>query len=350
MLEEILSRFSAIHWLVIGINIVLMLVARPLLKQVLAYSEKSDDFKRRLIIFRGLNFLILFLYIGYVVGLNQLTENHQSWLLSGIKIIAIVYITYFLMHLARYLILRQYGIPKKVDGKSAYIESYEARLMTLLSTIFIVVCALTIIVRTLGFDSLLQTTGALGFVGVILGLTQASWAPDIISGLILLNSNIWEEGDVVLFSDGEEHLGIIFKTRFFHTELLNLSNNCRMMIKNSRIRDFTITNLSKFASAKGYRDCLEFKIGYGDKPSSVNNMFNEAFVEAETLGLPIEYKHGLEVAVQDAGDHAIKWKVFYHMKEVEKILKLRRQMMQIIWETAEKHNINLSTPIIHSRI
>ena len=61
-------------------------------------------------------------------------------------------------------------------------------------------------VRILGFDSLLEAGGLLGVMGVFLALTQASWAPDIISGLVILNSRMVEEGDVLQLGDDESPL------------------------------------------------------------------------------------------------------------------------------------------------
>jgi len=62
----------------------------------------------------------------------------------------------------------------------------------------------------------------------------------------------------------------------FHTEILNLVNNHRVMLKNARLREFTIQNLSKFASAKGLREQLSFKIGYDISPEKVRKMFKAA--------------------------------------------------------------------------
>ncbi|MEM8594165.1 MAG: mechanosensitive ion channel family protein [Pseudomonadota bacterium] len=351
MMETVLSHFEPVHWLIIAINVTFVLCSRFIFRKVLAFEESSPEFKRRLTIFRGLNVLILFLYIMYVVGLSQLEDSQQSLLFQVIKIVCIAYLSYFSMNLARFLVLRQYGQLKKNDNNKPdqYIETYEARLITLLANILIFVITLIVIIRTLGFDSLLQTGGVLGFIGVMLGLTQGSWAPDIISGLILLNSNIWDEGDVVLFSDGDDHLGVIYKTRFFHTELLSLTNNCRMMIKNSKLRDFTITNLSKFASAKGYRDSLSFKLGYSTASNDARDLFVSAFEQAEAAGLDINFVHDVEVSVNDTGDHAVEWTIFYYVKQVNKLLPLRRELKEIILDVAIERNIDLSTPITHVR-
>jgi len=85
-----------------------------------------------------------------------------------------------------------------------------------------------------------------GFVGEMLTLTQAAWAPDIISGLIILNSKMVEEGDILqIRQDGKQVYANVYKTKMLHTELLDISNNHRMMIKNSQLRALFLQNLSK---------------------------------------------------------------------------------------------------------
>jgi small-conductance mechanosensitive channel len=149
------------------------------------------------------------------------------------------------------------------------------------------------VVRILGFESLLEAGGVIGFIGVLLALTQGAWAPDIISGLIILNSRLMEEGDVVEFWDGTDKIiGIVFKTKVFHTEILDLADNHRTMVQNSRLRTITINNLSKFASAKGLREELRFNIGYDVPESKVQGLFLAAFDAAiQDSEIAIEASH-----------------------------------------------------------
>ena len=71
-----------------------------------------------------------------------------------------------------------------------YAETYNARVLSML--LGVVIFAITFIanVRILGLDTWLEAGGVIGFVGVILALTQSAWAPDIISGLVILNSRL----------------------------------------------------------------------------------------------------------------------------------------------------------------
>ena len=154
-----------------------------------------------------------------------------------------------------------------------------------------------------------------------------------------------EEGDIIETNDGI--LGRVYKTKLFHTEVLNISNNHRIMIRNSHLRDKIIHNLSKFSSAKGLRECLTFNIGYDTPSDKIKEMFEAAFQRALTEEVPIESNTHIEIKVLETGDHAVTWGVLYHIKRVDKILVARRDFREIILETSHAFDISLATPITH---
>ena len=183
----------------------------------------------------------------------------------------------------------------------------------------------------------------------MLALTQGSWAPDIISGLIILNSNMVEEGDILLISyEGKTVYANVYKTRMLHTELLDITNNHRMMIKNTQLRALFLQNLSKFASAKGLRENLTFNIGYDVTPKTVRDFF--AKVETllkEDYEENYESQHPIEVAIDATGDHAIQWTVFFYTKNIKQILKTRQLFRELILNMAIDEGISLATPLTH---
>ena len=156
------------------------------------------------------------------------------------------------MHIAHGFLVRYYGKEREINGEIKFISTYQTRLLSIFSSIFIGIIALVGIIRLLGFDSVLEAGGVIGLIGVFLALTSSIWAPDIFHGLIILNSDMFSEGDVIQFQDHERIYGLVYKTKVFHTVILNIPNNHRVMIRNSKLRDFTVHNLSKFASAKGF--------------------------------------------------------------------------------------------------
>ncbi len=341
-LEQFLQSISTVDYVVIVVNILMMIFANSILSRISFGTQTPKTHSLRVHLLRGLNLTILIVY-GYMY-LYKPTDGHDG----GVKVLGILAVLYFANianFVLQFLVHKHYGKPREIGEKTLYVETYQTRVLSILTAVFVTIIAIVSIVHLLGFDSLLEAGGVIGIIGVFLGLTQSSWAPDIISGLIILNSDMLEEGDIIDTGDGT--IGRVYKTKMFHTEVLNISNNHRIMIRNLHLRDKTIHNLSKFASAKGLRECLSFKIGYDAEEEKVKAMFEAAYQQALTAEIPLEANTHIEIKVLNTGDHAVEWGVLYHIKKVERILNVRRDFREVILTTAKAHGISLATPITH---
>lgn len=344
-LGELINQFDSLGYFVLGINILLLIFARQILKLLYHEPDVAIGLSRKVMIFRALNLLIIITY-----GYFRFFQDKQITGL-GLKIIAvlvIVYSAYLAMHLFHAFLVRQYGKERDINGKKRFTSTYQTRLLSIFSSVFIAVIALLGIIRLLGFDSVLEAGGVIGIIGVFLALTSNIWAPDIFHGLIILNSDMISEGDVIQFKNGEQIYGLVYKTKVFHTVILNIANNHRVMIRNSRLRDFTVHNLSRFASARGLRENLSFKIGYEVSADQVKDLFEAVFEKAKhDTGIPIEKQYELEFGIKNTGDHAVEWVFYYYTKEVEKLILTRQRILQLMLQTSIEKNISLSTPFTH---
>jgi small-conductance mechanosensitive channel len=352
-LTQAMARPGAMLYLaIVAVNLILMLLARPIIER-LGSKKNNRQFDFHVNVLRGLNLAILtavcyYAYFSHVAGLDSEAADGSV----GLRIIAIpmvLYLAYLAANTGSYLTRRHYGkVTSGADGPQIS-DTYHSRMLTLLLSTFIAIVALIWVIRLAGFSSMLEAGGAIGFVGVFLALTQAAWAPDIISGLVLLNSDMVSEGDLIeIEKQPEPVLGRVFKTKIFHTVLIDVVNNHRVMISNSRLREQTIHSLSKFASARGLREKLVFKIGYDTPSASVKQMFQQAFASAcEASNGTIDETHPLEIRVLDAGDHAVAWGVFYYIKEVQQLVKTRQLLTEEILEMSRRHDISLATPQTH---
>lgn len=128
--------------------------------------------------------------------------------------------------------------------------------------------------------------------------------------------------------------------------ILNIDNNHRVMIKNSKLCDFTVHNLSKFASAKGLRENLKFKIGYDVPTDAVRDLFETVYERVKNdSSVEIEDQHELEFGIIDTGYHAIEWVFYYYTKEVDKLMSTCQRLLKLILETSIQKDISLSMPI-----
>lgn len=338
-----ISSLSAIEAVLLGSNVLLFLFAKPLLSRFLQ-NDNAEQRATSLNAFRGLNVLML-LTVGAGALLGP--EQHQRfWLLKFMLVLLTVYCFYLLIQVSAWQLRKHYGNWRTVGEEQVLTDSYKSRLFSLMSTAFLGVLGLISAIQITGFNSLLQATGVLGFVGVFLALTQASWLPDIFSGLVMLNARMVEEGDVLLLDlHGKATTCAVHKTKLFHTELLDLADNHRIMVSNSLLRQKPLHNLAKFASAKGLREQLHFKIGYEVSEAQVRQLFDAAFAAAEENSeINYERQHPIEVRLIDAGDHALEWMVCYYIKSVRSRLVTQQQLREVILQQSLQHNISLATP------
>ena len=348
---EHLRNLNELQLSLILVNLALLFLAKPIFR-ILLRNRQVDEEK----LFNGRAFLLLqranwisLLCVALYAFILPLNEHFAfTKVLSALLIISAGNLIDSVLDI---FILQRFGKKKSIEGEDRFVETYRSRLISLVTTGLIAVIATLLIIRLIGFESLLETGGVIGFIGVMLALTQGSWAPDLISGLILLNTQILEEGDVIEISASKSIIGMVFKTRLFHTEILELATNHRVMIPNQQLRQSPLLNLSKFASAKGLREKLSFKIGYDVSQSQVKKLFEIVFEEAKADNqIPLNDIHGYDLRIIETGDFAIEWGFFYYLKEIKQILVTRHYLLALIAKKAEEMNISLATPILYQLV
>lgn len=304
-------------------------------------SIKDSGLLYRVSLLRAFNLFILIFY-SYELYLSKHTEGQVA---RVIYVFAVCYLGYLSHYIILHFVHKRYGRKREVEGKVYHTETYQTRLMSIFSAVIIFILVLVASLNILHLNSLLEAGGVVGIIGVFLALTQSAWAPDIFSGLIILNSRMLEEGDVIEMGGLTGMIAVVYKTKVFHTELLNLINNHRVMMKNSRLREEIIYNLSKFASAKGLREKLLFNISYEEDPERVREMFNLAYTHAEESGeINIEYQYPLEIGIEETADDAVQWAIYYYIKDVRGLVKIRMALREMILKQSAEMGVSLATP------
>lgn len=348
LFSDSLTQLSSAHIIVILLNLILLLLARPILERLSAKREQKQ-FDFQVSVMRGLNLAILAVvcYNAFYARPADSEADENNLALRILSILVVLYLAYLTANIANYLMRRRYGKAYTVNDGTEISETYHSRMLSLVFSSFVAIVALITVIRIAGFNSLLEAGGVVGFVGVFLALTQAAWAPDIISGLVLLNSDMVSEGDLIELDD-PPLLCRVFKTKIFHTVVIDVINNHRVMIGNAQLRQRTIHSLSKFASARGLRERLVFQIGYDTDSTAVKKLFNDVYTTAcETKECALDESHSMEIRVLDTGDHAVAWGFFYYIKDVQQLVTTRQMLMEITLNTSSRHGISLATPQTH---
>jgi len=331
------------QWLPAGGIFLLLLFSRPLLQ--LIFSDRDEKrFRGRLNLFRLACLMALVILLVRAVA-HPAAES--LWFTRLLGVLLILYVAYLVFYVASRLILRRYGRERQRDEETVYVETYNSRLLTFVAGVLIGVVALVAVIRMLGFTTWLEAGGVLGVLGVMLALTQGSWVPDLVSGLVILNSRLVEEGDVVQLGERKDEVLMVFRTRVFFTEFLHLANNHRILIQNSRLRGMTVQNLSRFASARGLREALTIQVSYDVTEEQVQKLFEQ--VMAEAVGdpdVPVEEKYEVEIRPVNGGDYAVEWACFYYTKEARSLLRTRQLMLALVLRAAREQGISLATPLL----
>lgn len=339
-LDHLSKHFSQLDLFTLGASLLLFIAARPICR----WLNDDEGLLTRVSMMRVLNFLIV---LAVIANAYFLVENK---LLPKItQSLIVIYFTVLATQVINFFVRQRFGKKRISNNKTNVSDTYSSRGLSLFVVTIMTIIAIVSCLRILGFDSVLEAGGALGLMGLFLAMTQGSWAPDIISGLIILNSRLCEEGDVIQFNmDGSQIVASIFRTKLFHTECLDLTNNHRLMVRNAKLRDYGLQNLSRFASAKGLRERLLFNIDYANTKQEVTDMMLRAFDNIDKLGGIREDQFEPEIMVHETGDYAVTWAVFYYIKDVKKLLGIKQQIREHILAESIRSNISLATPSLQN--
>lgn len=327
----------------IAINVLLLVFSRRII--CFLRQTENDTGRRglfRIGAFRLFNVLII---LTILLWRSDLIPDNLQVYEKSLHVLLVVYAGLLLGQIAHYAILRRYGKRHSIDDQKVVSETYVSRMLEIVVSLFIFSVVLVWVVNILESVEMLHATGVLGFMGVVLALSQAAWMPDIISGLIILNSKLIEDGDIVSF-DNEGVVYMIYKTRLFYTEILNLENNHRMVISNARLRSKNIHCLTKFASARGLREKLVFDIENDLPIKKVRACFESAYQRAVDERLTgVENQYPLEVRITDVGESRLRWAVYYYTKQIRQIRDTRQILRELIVEQA----VTMGIPIACSK-
>ncbi len=370
-IEWLIPELSNTQWLIHGsiflTNITLLIFARPILQ--LIEAERDSDTKLK--IFLTLNILVLILHVIDLAFL-RVSNNYENYFINlGLSLMTL-YAGMFSYSLCGFLSRKKFGTEKLLDNNKVFLDSYSSRLVDIIILFVIAITTIYALIKIWGADSMLETTGIFGIVAAFLAFTSNIWAPDIISGLIILNTQMLEDGDVVVV-DGHADEYIISKVTLIYVILYDVRNNHRTLIRNSQFTQRKIDNLSRVASTDGVRQALTYKIGYpaleGSTPEErlkqlnsfknrVGRVFNMAFEECSAQSdIKINESRPFEWSLTSAGDFALEYTLWVYLERIPntKITStIRKHLMGTIYKVNESvytaaaaEEVDLSTPILN---
>ena len=365
LVKEITSGDRPLVTFLFALNVILLIFARPIVNLV-APGQNNDA---RVRILRGLNVLVIALH-GLDFALRQTVAGYEGYVIKLGSSLMVGYGGVFLHSLAGTFSMRRFGRTREQDEQRIFVETYNSRLVGIVLLAVIVVTTIYILIKVWGADSLLETTGIFGIFIAFLAFTSSIWAPDIVSGLIILNSDILADGDVVVI-EGQPDEYIIARVTLIYVVLYDVRNNHRTLMRNTQFIDSRIDNLSRIASSDGVRQSYTYKIGYpemGDTAEArtaalaayrarIDAMFQAANAACiENVDVLINPNAPFEWALTSAGDFALEYTLWFYLDRIPNTkitATIRRHFMgtlyrvnDAVFTAAVEHGVDLSTPEI----
>jgi len=356
----------AAHVTIFVINLGLYIFAKPIL--TIVESGREDESKVKIL--RYLNILVMILQLIDIILLRTTSDYQNYFIKTGLTLMGI-YAGLLFYSISSFLLLKKFGQEKELDGNTIFVETYSSRLVDIVLLIFTVITTIYVLIVTWGANSLLETTGIFGIIAAFLAFTSNIWAPDIISGLIILNTHMLEDGDIVVV-DGYTDEYVINKVSFIYIILYDIRNNHRTLIRNSRFIQSKIDNLSRIASTDGIRKKLVYNIGYPriDESTSderleklkqfqgrIDKMFSRAFEACcENENIKINKHKPFESALTNTGNYALEYTLWMYLERIPNTkitATIRKHLMRTIYRVNEEvfiasvaEGIDLSTPVL----
>ena len=346
------------------LNIALLVLARPIVR-LIEPGEQDPTSKVRIL--QALNLLVL-LFHGVDFALRQFVPGYEGYVIKLGGSLMVVYSGVFLYSLAGTLSRRRFGRKRELDNKTVHVETYNSRLVGIVLLAVIALTVVYILIKIWGADSLLETTGIFGIFIAFLAFTSGIWAPDIVSGLIILNSDILVDGDVVVI-DGHPDEFIIARVTLIYVVLYDVRNNHRTLLRNTQFIQSRIDNLSRIASTDGIRLPFRYNIGYPDMPETreariseltgyrkrIDRMFEAAYAACTADdNVRVNPNTKFEWAMTNAGDDALEYTLWIYLERIPNTkitATVRRHLMGTLYRTNEAvltaamaEGIDLSTP------
>ena len=364
LIDAVLSGENLMLCLLFILNIVLLVLARPIVNAIAPNQDNGVKIR----IFQALNLLVMLLQV-IDFSLRQSGTGYEGgyFIKLGVSLMTI-YGGVFLYSLSGTVSRKLFGRSRVVDNQTIYTETYNSRLVSIVLLSIIVLTVIYALINIWGANSLLETTGIFGIFLGFMAFTSSIWAPDIVSGMIILNSDILVDGDVVVV-DGFEDEFIIARVTLIYVVLYDIRNNHRTLLRNTRFIQSRIDNLSRIASSDGIRQALKYNIGYPDFGDTrekretqlaefrkdIDDMFNQAFdICTNNDAIKVNPNKPFEWAMTNAGDYALEYTLWIYLDRIPNTkvtATIRRHLMGTMYKINDAvftasviEGIDLSTP------
>ena len=335
--------FELLDYVVISLNLVIFLFARFIITKSPKASKNSTT-RNRMLGLRAINLALFSIYVfaafvDFVFGMA--ITNLQQISQTGLTIL----IAYIVLHYVQGWIVYRFGKVKEIDGEKVRGESYASEIIGIIGLILVGSIAILVIINVWELNNWLQATSVLGGILLILFASKDYFLGDMINGLVMHYNHSVEAGSVIRVKEFDI-VGVVLQITLSQTIVRDLVQKHEVTIPNTKLRNATVETISN-CSKHGFRDFLDFKIGYDQSPETVQTFLETVFQQSADKEAGINEEAKPKVVVVENGDHAVTWRLLYYVKNPYRMLDARNTVQTIAFELSQQEKVGLNTPVTH---
>jgi len=335
--------FHLIDYIVIGLNLMIFVFAGIIIRKSPKATNDSTTRNRML----GLRFINLALFCIYVfAGFVEFVFRYEITHLQQISQTGLtILLSYIVLHYVQGWIVFRFGKEKEIVGEKIRGESYASEIIGLIGLVLVGSIAILVIINIWELNDWLQATSVLGGIILILFASKEFFLGDLINGLVMHYNRSVEAGSVIRVKEFDL-VGVVMQITLSQTIIRDLVQKHEVTIPNTKLRNATVETISN-CSKNGFRDFLDFKIGYDQPPEIVTAFLENVWQQSATKESGINADAKPKIVVVENGDHAVTWRLLYYVNNPYRMLDARNTVQTLALELSQQDQLGLNTPVTH---
>ncbi len=335
--------FHLLDYIVIGLNLMVFLFAGFIIKKHPKSANHSTTRNRML----GLRFINLILFCIYAfAGIVESVSGYEITHLQQISQTGLtVLLSYIVLHYVQVWIVFRFGKEKEIVGEKVRGESYASEIIGLIGLVLISSVAILVIINIWELNDWLQATSVLGGIILILFAAKEFFLGDMINGLVMHYNHSVEAGSVIRVKEFDL-VGVVMQITLSQTIIRDLVQKHEVTIPNTKLRNAMVETISN-CSKNGFRDYLDFKIGYDHSPEVVTTFLEDVWLKSTEQEAGLNANTKPKVVVVENGDHAVTWRLLYYVNNPYRMLDARNTVQTKALELSQQEQVGLNTPVTH---
>ncbi len=335
--------FHLLDYVVIGLNLMIFLFAGFIIKKHPKSANYSSIRNRML----GLRFINLILFCIYAfAGIVESVFGYEITHLQQISQTGLaVLLSYIVLHYIHIWIIFRFGKEKEIDGEKVRGESYASEVIGLMGLVLVGSVAVLVVINIWGLNDWLQATSVLGGIILILFAAREFFLGDLINGLVMHYNHSVEAGSVIRVKEFDL-VGVVMQITLSQTVIRDLVQKHEVTIPNTKLRNATVETISN-CGKKGFRDYLDFKIGYDHSPDAVTEFLENVWLQSTKQESGLNANTRPKTVVIENGDHAVTWRLLYYINNPYRMLDTRNTVQTMALELSQQEKVGLNTPVTH---